>query len=180
MEKRNSSFAIVVGLVIAGLLITVLFLLYQNTKLQNNSIITPSITPTIETTPTIYNSEETPTPSSSVAVSNATVIFESEASFSAGEKDHIKSKIIDPFLMYYADQYGADHVKTLTISVNDQPSKTEFPYLAKYIFEDGVNGGFVISKTQGNIDWWIPECMGPCPFSDNFRNKYPEISKIAG
>lgn len=179
MIKGNFALSVIIGLMIVGLLATTLFLFYQNIKLQNASDVS-TFTPTATVTPTVYSENETPTPSTPAVSANATLIFETEANFTDSDKSQITSRIIEPFLMYYSDQHGSGYVKTLTISINTQPNKSEYPYLAKYVFKDAVNGGFVITKTDGNIDWWIPECMGPCPFSDSFRNKYPEISKIAG
>ena len=75
--------------------------------------------------------------------------------------------------MYYGDQN--DPIKSFTVKVNTNASKTTYPYLANAIFKSGVTNGFTIAKNGGVIDWWVPECMGPCPFSATFRSRYPEI-----
>ncbi len=101
------------------------------------------------------------------------IIFTPGGAFSANTKSEIQTKIIDPFIDYYAtDQYFK--VASIEVSENTQASKTTYPYLFSAISKTGGNQGFVIGKT---IDWWIPECMGPCPLTEAFKAKYPEIVK---
>lgn len=42
----------------------------------------------------------------------------------------------------------------------------------------GINIGWLVPASSGPVDWWIPECMGPCSLSDEFRAAYPEIVAI--
>ncbi len=110
-----------------------------------------------------------------VATSSAVVTIQKENELSSAIKNSLQSRVINPFLEYYKDQNGADFVKSLTISVNTQKSATEFPYKADYVFDKNVTGGFLITVTGNTVNWWKPECLNSCSFSDSFKSKYPEI-----
>jgi hypothetical protein len=116
-----------------------------------------------------------PTPAQAVAQSTAKVTFENDAVFSTAVKADITSKVINPFLDYYTEQNNAGYVKELSITKNTQKSSTEFPYMASYVFENNVKGGFLITSSAKGVGWWSPECLNSCSFSPSFASKYPEI-----
>lgn len=136
---------------------------------------TPNVTiePTVAVSPVI---SVTPTPTSVSKSHSAVVVFEPPLSGEFSDKAEIQSKIINPFLDYYADENGEGYLVSLAISQNTQASKTTYPYQATAIFKNGGNSGFVIPKTNGVINYWVPECM-KCTFSASFKTKYPDIVK---
>lgn len=183
MKSGEAWVNILIALTMAGLLVTIVFLFSQNRKLLNLAFKNP-VSPTpafISETPTMYLENETPSPTlPAILNSTATIVFESEQNIPANHKTQIQTRVVKPFLMYYTDQGGLDYIKTLTVSINTDANKATYPYLTKYVFGDGVNGGFVITIKDGQVSWWYPECMGPCPFSDNFKTKFPEVVKASG
>jgi hypothetical protein len=117
-----------------------------------------------------------PLPSSSPpAISKAVVVFEAEGSFSQTEKDEIRSKIINPYIDYYAE-LPDQTLLTITIAKNLLASKETYPYSAKTIFKNGGNSGFLIMKQGTGVAWWVPECLDGCNLSASFKAKYPEIA----
>jgi len=104
------------------------------------------------------------------------VVFLAEGSFSTDEKAQLRSRVIEPFILYYHEL--ADHPPLLTITIEKSTSLAGYPYSAQAIFETGINVGWLVPATGALVDWWFPDCMGPCPLSDNFRAAYPEIVAI--
>lgn len=115
------------------------------------------------------------TPNPTQAPTVASVVFFDGTTFTDAEKVILNSKISEPFLDYYRDQYNAGYVNKLTFKKNTQANKVDFPYLADYEMDGGVTGGFVVSKKGNSVDWWYPECLNGCNFSQSFAQKYPEI-----
>ena len=126
--------------------------------------------PTAEATaePTIAPATEAP--------AGPEVVFLAEGSFSAEEKSQIMSRVVEPFILYYHDR--VEHPALLTITIEKYDGLAGYPYSAQAIFETGINTGWLVSASGGLVDWWIPDCMGPCPLSDAFRAAYPEIVAI--
>lgn len=106
------------------------------------------------------------------------IVIESEGSIPAGDKSELEKKVIDPFRDYYEDLTSEYWLVSFTIGPNTNPSKTTYPYSAKAIFSNGVVSSFLIERKGTGLAWWFPDCMGPCPFSDDFKSKYPEIVAI--
>ena len=159
----------VIIIVLVGLAVTGFFV-FQN----------KGVAPVVEPTPTLT---ETITPSTSVSPSLSSIItasptpetsfpivYEASGSFSASEKNQIQERIINPFVDYYNDL--DQEIASITIS---KSATAGYPYALSGIFKSGVNNSFLIKASGGVVDWWYPECMGECPFSDEFKAKYPEI-----
>lgn len=105
------------------------------------------------------------------------VVIQAEGAYPPQDVLEIKERIIAPFLDYKKEVQPGQLV-SFSISQNTQPSKDVYPYLADAIFKNGGNEGFVIGKTNGHINWYVPECMGGCQFSEEFSLTYPEIVKL--
>ena len=107
------------------------------------------------------------------------VVFLAEGTFSAEQKAQIMSRFVEPFILYY--RTAPDHPVIVSIAIEPVETTIYTPdchYSAQAIFEGGVNAGQLICETDGLVDWWFPDCMEPCPFSDEFRATYPEIVAI--
>jgi len=160
------------------------FLYYQNQKLSekltNPEFKTENKSPNqvISTLPASISqpnqtiSTPTPTPAK-----KPVVVYESEGLMLSDDKSGIQSRIINPFIDYYSNN-PSQIVVSIIISVNNNPNKNEFPYLASAVFANGGNQGFVIEKKNGQITWWLPECLNGCQFTDSFEAKYPEIVSL--
>ena len=106
------------------------------------------------------------------------VVFVAAGSFSADEVNQLQTRVIDPFVHYYRDL--ADHPPLLTLTIRKESGISGYPFSGEAIFETGINSGWLISASGGVVDWWLPECMVACTFSDSFRAAYPEIVAAAG
>ncbi|HUW21469.1 MAG TPA: hypothetical protein VMW41_02255 [Candidatus Bathyarchaeia archaeon] len=65
----------------------------------------------------------------------------------------------------------------LSFLINKKPSE-EYEYS---FFAVNKNGGYqssVIYKQNEIFNYWVPERMQPCEFSQAFSGKYPEIVKL--
>ncbi len=186
MEKQHGNI-IVIGIAAVAIvsLLALAVLLYQNFQLASSNssakVLTPKLLPATETPPPapVSPSPTTAAASPTAGHPQAVVVFEAEGSISQTDKDQLKARVVEPNLDYFLNLESGDYVVSMTVSPNTQASKTTYPYAARVIFKNGAYNSFSISKTKGAIDWWLPECMGPCPFSASFKAKYPEIVKLA-
>ncbi len=154
------------------------FFLGQKRQPAEKTIMPQTVLPTPTATPLLPSPTDTVqlTPTSTpVQAVKTVVVFEAEGAISTEDKSRLQQKVVAPYLDYQRDLNGEGYVISLTISPNIGANKTNYPYQAKAIFKNGGYEGFVVTKDGGGIDWWLPECMGPCPFSANFKAKYPEI-----
>lgn len=169
-QKGNVILLVLLTIVAIVSLSTAIFVFVKQREVTNTPEATavPTVTPFTFTPPS-------QTPVAVSATSSATVKIEKENELSTAIKTSITARIVNPFLAYYKDQSGADYVKSLTISVNTGKTAAEFPYKAEYVFDKNVTGGFLITVTGTSVNWWTPECLNGCNFSDSFKSKYPEI-----
>lgn len=143
----------------------------EKEAVQTEAIISPDAQvaiPSVAVTQTISL-----TPAGSTPV----VVIESEGSIPPLDLSEIKARITNPYLDYQRDAQPGSLV-SLKISPNLLESKAAYPYTADAVFKNGGNEGFLISKNNGHIDWFLPACLNGCVFSDAFKAKYPEIVKL--
>ena len=168
----NKGFALLILLIIilvTGLTVTGFFAL-KNKGFTPKADLSP--TPTLVITQTISNPPIlSPTITPSPTQENSfPIVYEAAGSFSASEKNQIQEKVINPFVDYYKDL--DQEIASITIS---KSTTAGYPYALSGIFKSGVNNSFLIKASGGIVDWWYPECMGECPFSEEFKTKYSEI-----
>ena len=85
----------------------------------------------------------------------------------------IQTRVIAPFILYYRDI--PDYPDLVSVTIQTVPDVPGYPYKAEAIFQTGITAGWLIGVQGGLVDWWLPECMGGCSFSADFRSTYPEI-----
>lgn len=171
--KIQAIIYIVIAVFVVVLVGSTIYFLDQNQKRERANARTQiSITPipTKQAVPTA-----TPTASQSSQISEPVVIIEAELTLPKGDKEGLRKKVIEPYIDYFKDAHKDDFLVSFKVSVNTGSSNSQYPYKADSISKNGVNEGFLISKTAGSIDWWYPECLAKCEFSDTFRARYPEI-----
>lgn len=86
------------------------------------------------------------------------------------EKERLEERLVNPYTFYQSEEGRTLLTFYVTVPVNVGEA-----YTADAIFADGVTEGFLFGTREGEYDYWRPECMGPCPFSDAFRERYPQI-----
>jgi len=142
-----------------------------STSLPSTVDSNQKVVPTVESQQIIPTQHEVPTPTT---LQKAVVVFQAEGSIPNLDKSQLQARIINPILDYYEETTDDSPIVSLTIEPNTNANKTEYPYLGTIIFANGGNNGFVITKKEGAIAWWVPECM-ICVFSDAYKAKYPEV-----
>ncbi len=172
MKIQAITYLIIAAFVIMLIGSTIYFLDQNQKRERLNTRTQASITPA----PTErFLPKASPTASASSQVSSPVVIIEAELTLPPRDRDELKKRVIEPYIDYFKDVHKDDTLVSFKVSANTGASSTSYPYKADSISKNGVNEGFLISKTNGSIDWWLPECLAKCEFSDTFRTKYPQI-----
>ncbi len=146
------------------------YFLNQNKKLigdKSTTEITP--TPKLLVSPTI--------PPANIKFQDPVIIIQGEANLDPKDARDLRERIVNPYVDYFKDTHKNDVLVSLKIETNTNASVSAYPYKAEAITKNGVNEGFLISNVLGQIDWWYPECLGKCGFTDEFKTKYPEITE---
>jgi hypothetical protein len=104
------------------------------------------------------------------------VVFEPSGVFSDEAKQEITEKLIDPMVDYQPNIFAAIHIEVY--------SQDKFVGGAgddKYIVttigrsDSGGNGGFLYGSKKKGLDYWVPECLDTCEFSEEYSQKHPEV-----
>lgn len=145
----------------------------------------PAPTPTEETSPSPSTSDSPATSSGStyrletmqtqVSDAEIRITFSPELQENAQDMAAIRQRIIEPYIMYQRDLAGTQALQTLEIATNPNASAKEYPFIFTSLFEGGVEESFLISRQGDSVNWFVPECLNGCSFSESFRQKYPEI-----
>lgn len=94
------------------------------------------------------------------------------------QRAEIQQKIIEPFIDYYKHIGGENALVSLLIQQQSNESiKVQYPYSLIGILDNGTHGE-ALMQTNGVLSWWTPTCMGPCDYSEEFIQKYPQIVSI--
>lgn len=86
------------------------------------------------------------------------------------EEKNLQQKLVAPFVDFNNEKQV--NLVSLDISV---PENVGEQYQVSAIFGNGVHQSFLFGKREQAYDYWAPECMGPCEFTDTFKAKYPQI-----
>lgn len=90
----------------------------------------------------------------------------------AQDKAELEKKLIGPYSTYFNLQESSDVLVTMMITVPEQKGDE---YSVDAIHET-TTVGFLFGKRGETLDYWKPECMGPCTdYPKQFREKYPEL-----
>jgi hypothetical protein len=108
------------------------------------------------------------------------ISFEPDSAFTTQDKEGILNRIVEPYVLYQTEIQGTQKLDSIVVSQNTQASAKDYPFLFSATFDGGVSESFVIAREGQTFQWFVPECLGACPFSENFKKKYPEIIKKSG
>jgi len=153
--------AIIVFLLLAGLVIGGIFYWRQNSE----QCPTCSECPICSECPPCAEC-----PEAEECTSEPIVLFTPSGLFTENEKEELQTKLINPFLDYNED--SGYPVLTMDIQKYDDEG---WQYTVNAIMETGVTASFLFGEEGKDLDYYFPGCMGPCEFSDEFKEKYPEI-----
>jgi len=98
------------------------------------------------------------------------VTYEREGLLDTTEKGKLKTKLLDPFLDYYNEK----EITYVAVIVT-APENVGESYSVTAVHKNGGNAGFLFGKRGEDFDFWKPECMEGCEYSEKFKKKYPEI-----
>lgn len=151
-----------ITLILAGL-VSVAYYYYSSTN--NTKVTTPSPETTLDTKPvSVPSFEDIPE-----------VKYDPQDAFSQTDIQQLNGKYVFPINEYYSDK-PTEKIKSITFKQNENASSsTEYPFIVIISFASGARSETLISKTFETIDWWYPECLNGCSYSESFKEKYPEI-----
>ncbi len=89
------------------------------------------------------------------------------------EKKNLEEKLVNP----YTDYYNEDGLNLVALYIT-VPQNIGGQYDVVAIFGSKKQYGthqFGFGAREQKYDYWEPECMGPCDFSEAFKAKYPQI-----
>jgi hypothetical protein len=152
--------------------------------------VSPSPTIVLASSPTPQATESTQLEGKNFILENATVTqveetskvvvrFTPESAFTNADKLGITKRVIDPYKLYQDELDGTQELLSIDITQNTQASAKEYPFLFSANFDGGVNESFVIARQGDTFAWFVPECLGACPFGKKFTVQYPEIVKLS-
>ncbi len=113
-----------------------------------------------------------PKPSCAYCDKLPVIIFTPGGLFTENEKAELTKKVTDPFF----DFYNADSIEYIAMTIEKYQPLPAHGY--KYnINAININSGYLgfLFGQSTPLEWWLPECMGGCNFTQEFQTKYPEI-----
>lgn len=90
------------------------------------------------------------------------------------EKKRLEEKFIQP----YIDYHNEDKIYLIALHIT-VPTEMGSPYEISAIFNSPNRPGiaeFNFGVRGEDYDYWYPECMDGCDFSETFKKKYPMIT----
>lgn len=103
------------------------------------------------------------------------VVFEREGLLTDEMRQEVEDKIINP----YFDYHNAEELDFIVMLIEVLPESDDYLYAVKAISKDGIYHGFLHGTRGEELDYYVPECMGACPFSDEYKKKYPHVVQEA-
>lgn len=91
------------------------------------------------------------------------------------EKKKLEEKLVSP----YTDYNNEDGINLVALYITVPQSIGE-EYSVVGIFGSEKQYGteeFSFGKREREYEYWQPDCMGPCKYSDAFKARYPQIVK---
>jgi len=96
-----------------------------------------------------------------------------EGIFTDDEKEQLQEKLVEPFFDFYHEEeisYIAFIIEKL-ISADDEG---DYRFDIQTLDKNGNYGGFLYGEGK-KLEWWLPDCLDGCEFSEKFEEEYPEI-----
>lgn len=91
--------------------------------------------------------------------------------FDDDEKRQLQEKLLDPFF----DFNGKDnYVAVIIEKIEGADNEGDFKFDVQILNKNGSYGGFLYGEGD-RLEWWLPDCLDGCTFTDEFQEKYPEL-----
>lgn len=102
------------------------------------------------------------------------VVF--DPSISAVAKAELAKKVVAPYIDYHQELDSNAKIVSISLTANTLTNKDRYPYAFEAIFAATGKNDLLLSQTNGQLDWWVPEYTN-CDQTPNFPKKYPESGK---
>ena len=104
------------------------------------------------------------------------VVFTPAGIFTEEEKEALNMKLVMPFSDFNNEQ-GTTFL-TMNITKYAPTPDHGYKYEVDNIGAAGIHNAFLFGMSDP-LEWWIPECLDGCEFSETFSNNYPEIIELS-
>ncbi len=99
--------------------------------------------------------------------------FVPEGIFEDIEKEQLQERLIDPFIDFYNDGENL-YIAIIIEKLQGADDEDDFKYDIQTLDRYGHYGGFLYGEGD-EPEWWLPDCLDGCEFTEEFEDKYPEI-----
>ena len=96
-----------------------------------------------------------------------------EGIFEDEEKEQLQEKLIEPFIDFYNDGENL-YIAIIIEKLQGADDEGDFKYDVQTLDRYGHYGGFLYGGGD-DLEWWLPDCLDGCEFTEDFEKKYPEI-----
>ncbi|MDD3498288.1 MAG: hypothetical protein PHH24_02130 [Candidatus Moranbacteria bacterium] len=101
------------------------------------------------------------------------------AIFSDEEREELTEKVINPFIEFEKESYVENGIISIAVNKYSDSELAEmkdpkYIYKIDVVYHEGW-GGWLEREAGEKIDWWVPDCLDGCEFSDEFKERYPEV-----
>lgn len=102
------------------------------------------------------------------------VVF--DPSISVVAKAELVKKVVAPYIDYHQELDSNAKIVSISLTANTLTNKDRYPFAFEAIFAATGKKDLLLSQTNGQLDWWVPE-YASCDRTPNFPKKYPESGK---
>jgi hypothetical protein len=106
-----------------------------------------------------------------VTISSPEIITLNEDALLDQDREYLETHLIEPFTLYYENP-AITNLLSLTITV---PDAFREPYKIEANFSGGEEAGLLFGSFGEVTEYWMPECMDTCPYSEEFKAAYPSL-----
>ena len=104
------------------------------------------------------------------------VVYSPGGLFTDEEKTELEDKMVNPYFDY-KNENELIFVSMLIEKYDPVPAHG-YKYKVQVLGIPQLDEGFLFGQSDP-LEWWVPECLGGCNFSDEFSEMYPEIVDLA-
>lgn len=106
------------------------------------------------------------------------VLFNPPGLFTQTEKDLLYTRLINPLVDYYTVEQGLGIFSVII----DKSKIGDYLYGVQVstrgdgkVYAKNGSIGFWFGKQGEQLEYWHPECLGDCEFSEEYMTKYPHV-----
>jgi len=96
-----------------------------------------------------------------------------EGIFTDDEKEQLEERLISPFFDFNNEDEEL-YIALIIVKLGSADNEGDFRFDIQTLDRYGNYGGFLYGEGD-KLEWWLPDCLDGCDFTEKFEQKYPEI-----